>query len=256
MAIRKMLSKKDLLACLEITHGLCFVQDQAEFMQSYAKIKSLLLFDGGFALYIDNKALRKSQPTVFFEYQAMNFPSDFQEKYIKKQLYLDCPVGKMLLKTWKAQNWKSTLSMEMNTKHRQSRYFCLMDDRSDGWTHGCLHLRQETVSIFSIAGKKVENDDRTRAVLENLVPHFAETLKRISHVGLVGRRNRKTLNITPREIEILKWLSCGKSTWDISVILNRSERVVFWHVDNLMKKLDAVNRTQAVAIAMQQGLIA
>jgi DNA-binding CsgD family transcriptional regulator len=40
-----------------------------------------------------------------------------------------------------------------------------------------------------------------------------------------------------------------------SFVLRISERTVKYHVDSVMKKLDAVNRTQAVAIALQQGLI-
>ena len=254
MASLNTLSKKDLLSLLEIAHDLSAVQNTAEFMQCYTKTKSLLLFDGCFALYLDKEAVDKSQPPVF-NYQAMDFPAEFLEKYIKKQVYLKCPVTKMLLKTWEAQNWKTTLSRAWEKGHMQSRSFCRLYDYMDGWSHGCRHLRQNTLSIFTIAGRKVENDARTRVILENLVPHFAESLKRISHRELVARRNKKTLKITPREIEILKWLSCGKSTWDISVILKRSERVIFWHVDNLMKKLDAVNRTQAVAKAMQRGLI-
>ncbi len=254
MAKLNKLSKNDLLSVLEITHKLCSVQNTVEFMQCCAKTKSLLLFDGCFALYMGKEALQKSQTPVF-EYKTMNFPAGFLEKYLKKQSYLKCPVGKMLFKTWEAQNWKTTLSGTLNKGRIQSSYLCRTYDYLDGWSLGCRHPRHNTFSIFTIAGRKVENDDRTRIILENLVPHFAESLNRISHRELVEKRSRITFNITPREIEILKWLSCGKSTWDISVILNRSQRVVFWHVDNVMKKLDAVNRTQAVAIAMQRGLI-
>jgi DNA-binding CsgD family transcriptional regulator len=62
------------------------------------------------------------------------------------------------------------------------------------------------------------------------------------------------IKLTPRELEILKWLSDGKSNWDISVILKRSQRVIKWHAQNFMEKLGAQNRTHAVAIALRRGL--
>ena len=67
----------------------------------------------------------------------------------------------------------------------------------------------------------------------------------------------KTLNstLTQREQEILRWLKEGKSSWDIGKILNISERTVKFHVTNALVKLNAVNRTHAVAIAMEKNLI-
>jgi PAS domain S-box-containing protein len=62
-------------------------------------------------------------------------------------------------------------------------------------------------------------------------------------------------SLSHREKEILNWIMHGKSTWDISTILKISERTVKFHVDNIMKKLSAVNRTQAVAIALREKLI-
>jgi PAS domain S-box-containing protein len=62
-------------------------------------------------------------------------------------------------------------------------------------------------------------------------------------------------SLSPREKEILTWVMQGKSTWDISTILKISERTVKFHVENVMKKLSAVNRTQAVAIALRDKLI-
>jgi len=63
------------------------------------------------------------------------------------------------------------------------------------------------------------------------------------------------INLTPREGEILNWIMQGKSTWDISNILNISESTVKFHIDKAMKKLGAVNRAHAVAIAMRNDLL-
>jgi len=62
-------------------------------------------------------------------------------------------------------------------------------------------------------------------------------------------------NLSKREKEVLTWSKRGKSSWEISAILNISERTVNFHVNNIMQKLNAVSRTQAVAVAIERGLI-
>jgi DNA-binding CsgD family transcriptional regulator len=66
----------------------------------------------------------------------------------------------------------------------------------------------------------------------------------------------KSLSLSPRERQVLKWLSLGKTSWDISVILRISERTVNYHVGNIMKKLDVTNRLQAVSEAVALEIIA
>ena len=61
--------------------------------------------------------------------------------------------------------------------------------------------------------------------------------------------------LTPREREILKWAAEGKTSWEISVILDLSERTVKFHLIEASRKLNAVNRTAAVAKALAWGLI-
>lgn len=69
------------------------------------------------------------------------------------------------------------------------------------------------------------------------------------------RRRGDGSYLTAREIEVLNWLKEGKTSWEISMILKRSERVIRFHIDNILKKLNATNRTHAVAIAMGNNII-
>jgi LuxR family transcriptional regulator, quorum-sensing system regulator CviR len=64
----------------------------------------------------------------------------------------------------------------------------------------------------------------------------------------------KSVSLSPRELEVLKWLTLGKSSWDISVILKISERTVNYHVTNIMKKLDVTSRLQAVSEALNRDI--
>jgi LuxR family transcriptional regulator, quorum-sensing system regulator BjaR1 len=60
---------------------------------------------------------------------------------------------------------------------------------------------------------------------------------------------------TAREIDCLVWTSAGKTSSEISGILNLSEHTVNHYLNRAAKKLDTVNRTQAVAKALRIGLI-
>jgi two-component system response regulator AtoC len=71
-----------------------------------------------------------------------------------------------------------------------------------------------------------------------------------------GRPDNKSQNIvlSMREKEVLNWLKKGKSSWEISQIIGTSERTVNYHVTNILLKLNATCRAQAVALAIQMGL--
>jgi DNA-binding NarL/FixJ family response regulator len=61
--------------------------------------------------------------------------------------------------------------------------------------------------------------------------------------------------LTPREEEVLDLLAQGLQNKEIAQKLIISERTVKFHVSAILGKLDAGNRTEAVAIAAQRGLI-
>jgi len=61
--------------------------------------------------------------------------------------------------------------------------------------------------------------------------------------------------LTVRERDVLTWVARGKTSAEIAIILGLSERTINFHCDSAMKRLDVINRTQAVATAIVEGLI-
>jgi LuxR family quorum sensing-dependent transcriptional regulator len=66
---------------------------------------------------------------------------------------------------------------------------------------------------------------------------------------------RPTLFLTPREREVLSWAAAGKSAWKIGEILNVAKRTVDEHAQTATRKLGAVTRTQAIALAIRDRFI-
>jgi DNA-binding NarL/FixJ family response regulator len=71
-----------------------------------------------------------------------------------------------------------------------------------------------------------------------------------------GRQAAGSATLTRREREVLRLLAQGKSNREVAAALVVSERTAKFHVSSLMGKLGATNRTEAVSIAAQRGLIA
>jgi DNA-binding NarL/FixJ family response regulator len=61
--------------------------------------------------------------------------------------------------------------------------------------------------------------------------------------------------LSPREIEVLALISQGRSNKEIARLLFVTEDTIKMHVKSILQKLQANDRTQAVVIAIQRGLL-
>lgn len=64
------------------------------------------------------------------------------------------------------------------------------------------------------------------------------------------------MNLSPREQEIFRHVAAGRTTKEIALVLGVAESTVEWHISNVLVKLGAASRAEAVAICMRDGLIA
>jgi len=76
-------------------------------------------------------------------------------------------------------------------------------------------------------------------------------------MGHISQQGQKVLpeKLTERELEVLTLMADGKANKDIATTLIITERTVKFHVSAILAKLDASNRTEAVSIAVQHGLV-
>jgi DNA-binding NarL/FixJ family response regulator len=81
-----------------------------------------------------------------------------------------------------------------------------------------------------------------------LAPQVAERL-------VAGVSSNTPEPLTPRELEVLTLIGQGRSNSEIAESLTIAPRTVKVHVQNILGKLGASNRTEAVSIAVRQKLI-
>ena len=109
------------------------------------------------------------------------------------------------------------------------------------------HAITQTLACTSVTNGEEPISDDTLLLLRHVLPHLNEILVRPGFIP--------SPELSKREVEVLGWAKVGKSYWETSQILNISERTVKFHLENSYKKLNVTNRSQAVAKAMQLGVI-
>jgi DNA-binding NarL/FixJ family response regulator len=62
---------------------------------------------------------------------------------------------------------------------------------------------------------------------------------------------REKFELTPRESEVLTWISRGKTNQEIAIILDFSPRTVNKHLEQIFRKLGVENRTTAAAVSLK-----
>jgi len=79
---------------------------------------------------------------------------------------------------------------------------------------------------------------------------------RVSSEIAVGIAEHSTDHaLTPREVDVLRLVAKGNANKEIAAQLSLTEETVKSHVRNILAKLDANDRTHAVAIGVKRGII-
>ncbi len=116
--------------------------------------------------------------------------------------------------------------------------------------HGIKDLRggQDCLYVF------IDNDDKSpvsaRKMVSVLIPYIDSALRQIEHLPEQLYRMPTVSELanllSTRESEIMDWVKRGKTNQDIGLILNISAFTVKNHLQRIFKKLDVLNRAQAV----------
>ncbi len=103
--------------------------------------------------------------------------------------------------------------------------------------------REELVSVMRsvAAGKAHLQPELTSMLLDRLTE--------------IPDASQVEVHVTEREVAVLQLLAQGESNKEIAVGLSISEHTVKSHVGNILAKLEARDRTEAVTKAIQKGLI-
>lgn len=130
----------------------------------------------------------------------------------------------------------------------------------------CRELRDEfgeRLPILFVSGFRTESLDRVAGLLigadDYLVKPFAPDeligrVRALTRRSRAGLSNGNTWGLTRREDEVLRLLASGLRQEEIASRLVVSHRTVGSHIQNVLRKMGATSRTQAVALAYRRDL--
>jgi LuxR family transcriptional regulator, quorum-sensing system regulator BjaR1 len=191
-------------------------------------------------------------PMQCFERVAVvtRWPPEYQQVYVREHYVRVSPVY------WRARG--SAVPFEWCSadfaRHPDPLVTRMMQDAADfGLAHGFtvpIHGPRGFEGCVSMAGTHVEMPPHLRPGLHLMALQAFERMRTI-----LRPLPRSKPALTPREREVLAWVANGKSAWEIGEILSIAKRTVDEHAQTAFRKLGAVNRTQAVAIALRERII-
>lgn len=107
------------------------------------------------------------------------------------------------------------------------------------------------LSLLSLQLDDTQDVEHYKFILECLLPHIHYATEKYLKI----EDSHYQLDLSSRELEVLKWVEQGKKSREIGRILEISENTVKYHLSNVFMKLDVTNRVQAIAKARTHHLI-
>ncbi len=238
----KEFTKKELTSILDIIQLCLKSRAEQDIIDIIARTKELVCADKGIC------CLGDASTGKLVKYINLDYSREWESIYVAEKLYRIDPVIRYNYELFRTQFWSEALERYSNPQNID-----LMNRASDfGLKYGIasgVNGDGYKGSIISFSSDRNRFDTHHKNTLDILTPHIHQALVRSSEKPI----DFSMLSL--REKEVLKWMKEGKTNWEISMILNISERTVKFHVQNIERKLDAVNKAHAVAIAMDTGLV-
>ncbi|MGO4573175.1 LuxR family transcriptional regulator [Microvirga sp. 2TAF3] len=177
------------------------------------------------------------------------WPVEWYQLYIRRNYDRNDPVIRLCRQTVQPFEWaEAPYDAEI-----QPRAAEVMNGASEfGMQEGyCLpvHGLSGYEACLSMSGRHLDLTSRTKPAIHLMAMYAFERVRQILSPPI------RTNPLTAREQETLRWAAVGKSALDTSEILGVTERTITAHIASACQKLNATNKTHAVARALQHRLI-
>lgn len=195
-----------------------------------------------------------------FPYVISTYPDDWRKHYFESGYLDDDPVVGEVLRRRLPFSWNGIADpVDLSRRQRKLLDEARMAGVSNGFTipinagnsKAALSLvpdgnEREAASLLS----------EHRHLFHLVALHFhASARAPLIETSMGPQRRRSRSLLSPREKEVLEWISKGKSSWEIAAILAISEKSIEFHIEGAKRKLQVANRTHAVVKALLLGLI-
>jgi LuxR family transcriptional regulator, quorum-sensing system regulator SolR len=188
------------------------------------------------------------------QYYINGFPDGWVERYLASGYFGVDPIVKHAESSALPAIWTDEAFHEGKVQEFWE------DAQSYGLSAGLSFAVKEqpgVTGIFSLArDKMLDLQGQDLAALVGRAQMFASLLHHaVARIDLPKLLPEQDTPLTDRERECLKWTADGKTAWEIGKILSIAERTVVFHINNVVQKLGAANKTQAIVRAVALRLV-
>lgn len=188
----------------------------------------------------------RNHPNAARNWSATSYPSEWQQLYVEKNYLPRNPVRKHTLVTSRPFRW-SQLERSLPKGERELFHDC----RSVGMVEGVVVPVHGPWSQAVAVGFACREKD---AVCEQTIGILQVIAMRL-HYAFDRGECAERFKLTPRERQVLLYVSEGHENRAIADFLNITDGSVEWHLKNIFTKLEVGNRTAAVVKAIQTGTL-
>lgn len=193
----------------------------------------------------------RPQPCAMDGYIGLtNYPALWRDRYLSEKYMFHDPFVEKATNSILPFNWEDASSPREITMRQKT---VLTECHEAGLVHGLtipIHLSGALPASCSLSSGKSRYNRQAEHAVAILSMYFY-------HAGLkfldVHAPAENVSRLAKRERECLEYAALGKTSWEMSKILGISERTAITHLENARRRLNAVNRTHAVAKALVQN---
>lgn len=185
---------------------------------------------------------------------GFTYSPNWVSHYQDAKLYNIDPVVQTAQKQFHPINWKS-----LDWSRRQSRQFFREAADCGVGNQGLTVPIRGPLGQFAVL---TVNDATSDAKWKSFISEYTQDMLVLSHyihktIHDVAKCDEKDVGreLSPREKDVLVLLATGQSRAQLAERLGISEHTVRVYLDSARSKLGALNTTQAVAVAIQSGLV-
>lgn len=199
-------------------------------------------------------ALRNDGPALRFVDSFSTVP--VEPAHFNELFRQDVSLVPHIIKAWEENHCQPVICDTVDESHYASSALARELTRLGAGrivAHGTHDTAGQVVTFFTFACRPGALGSRQAYFVELVVPflHAAWMRTQINrHAKSAGVKPATTGMLTSRQREILEWIYRGKSNIEIGMILKISSLTVKNHVQKILRKLDVLNRTQAVGKAL------
>jgi LuxR family transcriptional regulator len=180
-----------------------------------------------------------------------NYPESWQKRYEEQNYLAFDPTVAHALRSTSAMIWADKTSSSCSPFWE------------DAHSHGLqVGLAQPCHSDYGVAGLLTLARSHNNISYNELFEHSSKIywMAQIAHQGMASLLVPQMMpeikvELSIREIEVLRWTSDGKTSAEISDLMNISERTVNFHIGNAARKLNSKNKVAAAVKAIMLGLL-